>query len=254
MARAGTTWLRLCRAPSPTRTGYDLCPQVYCQFAHGAHNANALARAVITTISHFAGRNVVHVDDEISGVLVVASRARRPAAPAPPRRRGRRGCRSGRLFPLPTRAASVAGRARSHTTVPAARIARRLASLSTAPPPTLTTSGSSACPTSAIACASAARNAASPSWSKISATLAPARFSTMPSVSTTGQPSRRPTGWPPSTCRRPSSRRAGRTSGPPAVPPDPVEWTGTGSTAHWLSRPQARTAVTALRHSAARAP
>ena len=46
-------------------------PQVHGYLAHGAHNANALARARHHQVSGLAGRNVVDVDDEVGDVLVV---------------------------------------------------------------------------------------------------------------------------------------------------------------------------------------
>ncbi len=99
---------------------------------------------------------------------------------------------NGRSWPALSRSARVAGRARSQTTVPRARMAERLVGANTAPPPTLTTSSGPISPTSAIARASATRKPASPSSLKISATVRPARPSTSWSVSTAPRPSMPP--------------------------------------------------------------
>ena len=104
-----------------------------------------------------AGEKVVYVDDDVRDLLV-----QRPAFPAdklvarasgpPPRSAAVGGPRPAR----PARPVSPGG-PEPHDGA-AARMAERLVPLSTAPPPTLTTNGSAICSTSAMACASAARN------------------------------------------------------------------------------------------------
>ena len=64
-------------------------------------------------------------------------------------------------------------------------MARRLAALSTAPPPTLNMTGPSMLLASAMARVLGRPERCSPSWSKISATVLPAGPSTSLSVSTT---------------------------------------------------------------------
>ena len=98
---------------------------------------------------------------------------------------------SGRVAPFPTRRTRVAEGARSQTTTPASRSARRLSGSRTVPPPHAITSGSGEAHTSATTARSISRKRGSPSRAKMPRTLSPARLVTRSSVSTKARPRRR---------------------------------------------------------------